>query len=329
LHPSAVAARFALRVRGALWRFGTSPGSLAFERAVRGAQLAVPGAGGPELEALAPAAFAAPHVVRSARGLELQTPVDRRLVLLVPAGSALRATATPLASESANGPATDAAKDPEALSVALYPATDLRLREAASVLAIVDVRAGSRARLELATLQRTDAQSALSVAPVLAGEPARLRIAQAPRDARVAYELGEKTALAGAELSLGVLGALEEPARALVMSRTAPAELLRTRVPVTARRPPGCSLDPASPPSSPWAAALLCSAVMLLKIRRRQGSGNRLGPHVRCELRHGAQYNKHTLDLLGLGVSFASLHALRVRADHDPQHARRGHAREP
>jgi len=277
LHPFAVAGPFALRVGRALWTFGDARGAPGFERELR-AVLATeprqllrfaPGAALPGLASLPAAAFEPVRVVRPGRGLEVHSPSARRLALLVPAASGVELGAA---------------------SLALFPATDLRLHAASALLALVDVRAHEPLRIALAAARAQPALRSLGVSRAHAGHSARLRVAGLASDVRVAYELGEQTALAGAETSLAIIGTPPEPARALVMSRAAGAQLLRTRVPVEARRPPSCSLLPAPGPGRRFGPALLCSWAGLLKIRRRRGVGNRLRPQVRCELRHGAQY---------------------------------------
>ena len=314
LHPSAAGGALALRVGTALWRLGGAAHSAAFERALRSVmgveqrRLATygPEAAPSELPTLPALAFTPPHSTRTPRSLVLESPVARRLALLFPAGHALpRASA----------------------ALVLYPATDLRLHEAGSVLALLEMGAGARTEITFADpVSARGARSALDATRTYAGQPAALRVTGAPEDARVAYEWGDKTALAGLSLRARMEGPLEEPARALVMSRMGGAQLLRTRVQVDASRPPNCSVlrGPRRARPTLFAWALLCSWVMLLKIRRRSGVGNRLRPHVRCELRHGATYTLSPhLDLP------SALHrAVRVRADHDSQHARGRHAGE-
>lgn len=308
LHAGAGQGVFALRIARSLWRFGGDTGSTAFERELVGVsrleRRAIVAFGPAHMPpALPAAAFDPPRVMRTPHALELHSAVERRLLVLWPARRA-----APGAS-------------------ALYPATDLRLREASTLAALWDVPADARVQLSFdERARRVDAPGALQAIPAHACSQAALRVMGAAGDARVAYEWADRTALGGPALEAQVEGPLEEPARALVMSRTTGAQLLRTQVLVDARRPPSCSLQqpPRSPGSTLIACLLLCSWASLLKIRRRRGVGNRIGPHVRCELRHGVTYPlPPRLDLP------SALHcAVRVRADHDSEHARPGHARE-
>ena len=269
LHVASAPGSFALRVGRSVWRADLAPGSHAFERELRSVLTLEqrtltpvgPDALPTALPTLPAAMFESPGSVRSPSEFSVESGVERRLALLLPAGRAL--------------PRTDA-------QLTLYPATDLRLRDAGSVLALVWVRAGSRVGLQVEptststsmSMSTRAGSSALAASRARAGHVAELRVTDAPRDARVAYEWGDRSALSGPALRARVDGPLEEPARALVMSRGAGAQLLRTHVLVEADRPPSCSLQP--PPrraqGGPFAWLLLCTSAMLLKIRRRRGA---------------------------------------------------------
>jgi hypothetical protein len=198
--------------------------------------------------------------------------LERQLLLLLPASGSVRASHAELA---------------------LYPAGDLLPRRLSAIAAQLRIPPGVEARVELGPAAPS---GSLTLEPELteSGRPTTLRVLGAAADARVAFDYGfARTALAGPTLRVSFAGPLEQPLRALVLTRAAGGQLVRGRLSVTPHRPPSCAAGrvPGRTGRAPWP---LFALGFLLKRRSRCGFGNRVPPARRCQLRDPASHAKNT-----------------------------------